>query len=176
MSTFSTAIIKLYKRLLKVRPAEHLHNDDILAQIGLPGPDILLRRQRLRYLGTILHCGTDTEWGLLSADRDWCNYLESDLQWMPEQLRRSSNLPPPEQDFSQWRSGAISILNHPRYWKRLIRRAVTHAVLQHQRLWRVRQFHRRAVHRLTDIFQADELDIATPLIPTADDRAYTMDA
>ena len=136
VSTFSAAILKLYKRLLRVRPDEHLHHDALLAQIGLPSPDVLLRRQRLRYSGTILHCGASTEWGLLSADKDWCRSVESDLIWMWEQLQRSSNLPSPDRGSGQWRH---FLLHHPRYWKRLIRRAVTHAVLQHQRKWNVQQ-------------------------------------
>ena len=36
VSTFSAAIFKLYKRLLGVRPDEHIHHEAILAHIGLP--------------------------------------------------------------------------------------------------------------------------------------------
>ena len=149
--TFHAAIFRLYRRLLRIPHDEHAYHDQILADVGLPSPDTLLRRQRLRYLGTLYRCGADHDWGILSADRDWCAYIEADLQWMWKQLQRSSDLPSPDSNYAHWQH---LIRSHPKYWKRLIRRAVTHEVLQTQRVWRVQEFHLHALRRLETIFGA----------------------
>ena len=46
------ALIRLFRRLLRVPQDCHLTDEQILYQTGLPSPSELLRVQRLRYLGT----------------------------------------------------------------------------------------------------------------------------
>eukprot|EP00435_Cladocopium_sp_Y103_P006413 s3376_g2.t1 len=130
--------------------------------VGLPAPDILLRRQRLRYLCTLFQSGCDNDWGLLSADRDWCTLLEDDLTWMWMQLRNCSSLQSPQTSFHAWRH---LILQHPGYWKRLVRRAVQHSILQTQRTWRIKEFYMAAITSLCQIFDSKielEWDLAEP--------------
>lgn len=161
-NTFATAILKLYRRLLQIPPDRHQTTEQTLAVIGLPSPDTLLRRQRLRYLGTLFRCGGGDAWGLLSADQDWCGYVEADLQWMWEQLRRSSDLPQPSSDFGHWRN---LIHRFPKYWKRLIRRATEHECLQYKRQWTIKEFHLDMIDRLRDhlcpdaVWQADDEEV-----------------
>lgn len=88
-------IIKLYKRFLKVPHDANLHDDQVLAQAGLPSPTELLRRARLRYLGTLYGCGQSVEWGLLFRDQYWRELVRDDMQWVWHQLRHSSSLPDP---------------------------------------------------------------------------------
>ena len=146
---FHAAILKLYRRLLKVPCDQHWCTDKILAEVGLPSPDTLLRRQRLRYLGTLTRCGTPQDWGIFSADTEWCAYMEHDLEWMWKQLQNSSDLPHPQKDFEPWHR----IIHHyPKYWKRLIRRATMHEVMQTQRLWKVREFYLYALERLPVLY------------------------
>ena len=68
---------------------------------------------------------------------------------MWKQLQRSSDLPSPDSNYAHWQH---LIRSHPKYWKRLIRRAVTHEVLRTQRVWRVQEFHLHALRRLETIF------------------------
>jgi len=147
VATFAAAILKLYRRLLQLRPDQHYSTEQTLAAVGLPSPDTLLRRQRLRYLCTLFRCGGGDAWGLLSADVDWCGYVEADLQWMWEQLRRSSDLPQPSSNFGHWRN---IIQQYPKFWKRLIRRATEHECLQTKRQWTIKEFHLDMVDRLRD--------------------------
>ena len=63
--TFHAAIIRLYRRLLPIAADQHLSDEAILSQVLLPSPSELLRRARLRYVATLLHCGERQEWGLL---------------------------------------------------------------------------------------------------------------
>ena len=146
---FHAAIFKLYRRLLKLPRDQHWCTDKILAEVGLPSPDTLLRRQRLRYLGTLFRCGTPHDWGFFSEDIDWCAYLEKDIEWMWKQLQRSSDLPDPQVDYTYW---TRIIRCHPKFWKRLVRRATAHEVMQQQRAWKVREFHIYAVDRLQMLF------------------------
>ena len=57
-----SSIIKLYRRLLRVPHDQHLSDDEIVATVELPSPHVLLRRQCLRYLGTLLQPGVCHDW------------------------------------------------------------------------------------------------------------------
>ena len=150
---FHAAVIKLYRRLLKLTPEQHWSVDQVLATAGMPSPDTLLRRQRLRYLCTLNRCGTQSDWGFFSADIEWCAYLEADLMWMWKQLKRSSDLPDPQVNYAHWHR---MITQHPKFWKRLVRRAVDHEIMQLQREWKIREFYEYALERLQPVFQIVE--------------------
>ena len=53
-----SAIMRLYRRLLKLAPETSLHDDDVLHQLQLPSPSELLRIARLRYLGSLFACNS----------------------------------------------------------------------------------------------------------------------
>ena len=109
--------------------------------LGLPTPTELLRRARLRYIGILIHCGAYAEWGLLSQDHEWICLIQDDLVWMWNQLCRSSELRDPAVHFDQW----LYLMRHHRgYWKRLINRAVRHAILQRRSRLGVVKLHRRS--------------------------------
>ena len=136
-------IIKLYKRLIKWVPHKHngWNDDEICDFLGLPTPTELLRRARLRYLGILIHCGAHAEWGLLSQDQQWISLVQDDLIWMWNQLCRSSELRDPTVHFEQW----LYLMRHHRsFWKRLINRAVRHAILQRRNKLCVVKLHRRS--------------------------------
>eukprot|EP00435_Cladocopium_sp_Y103_P006178 s5056_g2.t1 len=163
---YHAAVLRLYRRLLRVPHDQHLYDDELLAKVGLPAPDILIRRQRLRYLCTLLQSGMDNEWGLLSADRDWCNLMEDDLTWMWLQLQNCSSLKSPATSYNAWRH---LIIQHPGYWKKLIRRAVQHSVFQTQRLWRIKEFYMASIPSLCQIFDSQiefDWDIVQPALET----------
>ena len=77
---FHAALLRLYRRLLPVAPECHLQDDEILAELHLLSPSELIRRARLRYVATLLHCGRRHEWGLLRADAAWTSLVEDDMQ------------------------------------------------------------------------------------------------
>ena len=68
---FHSGVMRLYKRLLQWDAQRHASDDRILALVQLPSPSELLRRARLRYLGTLAGCSASAEWGLLAADESW---------------------------------------------------------------------------------------------------------
>eukprot|EP00438_Fugacium_kawagutii_P013423 Skav211299 [mRNA] locus=scaffold1052:70762:76259:- [translate_table: standard] len=156
---FKAAVMRLYKRLLRVRPDDHRTEAAILADTHLPSPELLLRRSRLRYLGQLHQAGDVVPWGLLRQDRAWCDLLRQDLAWMYDQLANSSPLLPPQDHWAQWQE----ILQFsPRYWKRLVNRATEHAVRQQRSLHGVWTFHKQAY----DYLQAYDHNVA-PLPPAA---------
>lgn len=101
----------------------------------------LLRRARLRYLGTLIHCGVHAEWGLLSLDSQWNKLLQDDLHWMWQQLCRSSDLCDPSESFAKW---LYIIQYHRGFWKRLVNRATAHAVQQRHNSLIVTKIYKRA--------------------------------
>ena len=139
------AIMRFYRRLLRVPPDAHLTDDDICSQLGAVSPTVLLRRQRLRYLGLLyLTAGPDI-WAVILHDTTWTQLLRMDLRWMHAQLQHSSHLPDPDECFNDWEH---LIRNYPGYWKRLVNRAGEHSVLQTRRATEIEQSLRRMATRL----------------------------
>ena len=141
-------IIKLYKRLCKWSPThtDGFSDDEICDNLGLPTPTEVLRRARLRYLGTLVQCEKHAEWGLLMQDQEWTCLLQDDLVWMWRQLCHSSDLCDPTTAFDQW----IYLIRHHRgYWKRLINRAVRHAILQRKNRLCIEKLYNRSFATLS---------------------------
>eukprot|EP00435_Cladocopium_sp_Y103_P014745 s1030_g3.t1 len=149
-------IMRLYKRLLKIRPDSRLTDEEILAEVALPSPGELLRASRLRYVGTLFRIGGHVHWGLLNADSAWGHLIEEDFLWMHRQLWNSSPLLDPTHHLAQW----LDIIEwHRPYWKRLIRRALTHASLQ-----RTNEFQlRRAHHGILDALRVGGVHVPRPV-------------
>jgi hypothetical protein len=72
---FHGAILRLYKRLLKLPPESALQDDEVIAQVQLPEPADLLRVTRLRYLGLLYKCEHVAPWAILRADATWTHSL-----------------------------------------------------------------------------------------------------
>ena len=132
------ALMRLFRRLLGRAHDDHLTDEDILTQVGINSPTEILRLTRLRYLGTLHKCTMLVPWGLLNGDSQWLELVQDDLTWAWHQLQGASHLPDPLMSFDVWQS---LWLHHPSYWKRLVRRAGEHAILQRQRHHRVERFH-----------------------------------
>ena len=121
------AILRLYKRLLKCAHDSHVTDRAVCTRLGLPTPTVLLRMSRLRYLGQLYNSIPQDIWNVLLQDQEWITVLEGDLQWMWSQLKHSSDLPDPADGWQRWE---YILTRHPGYWKRLVRRAADHHVLQ----------------------------------------------
>ena len=65
------AIMRLYKRLLKIDVADHVSDDQVLCALEVPSPSEVLRRARLRYISTLLQVDKSACWGLLNQDSIW---------------------------------------------------------------------------------------------------------
>ena len=134
-----SSLIRLCRRLLPRQEAQALSDDQVLSRTGLPSPTELLRIQRLRYLGMLLHCGHLVDWGVLNQDRAWLALLEDDFRWMWHQLQGATHLHDPCDHIGEW----LALVRHHRsYWKRLIRRASEHACRQRQREQNLITFHK----------------------------------
>jgi len=130
-----------------------------LAGTGLNSPTEILRIARLRYLGTLYRCQDLVPWGLLNSDKAWTRLLADDLEWMWHQLKAASALPHPAERLEPWE---MIWCHHQSYWKRLVRRAGEHALLQRQRRHRVGYFHERFCHLFEQVlpghFQVPKFD------------------
>lgn len=139
---FHAATIRLYRRLLPVSHDRHMHDLEVLSIVKLPSPIELVRRARLRYVATLLHSGQRQEWGLLERDKQWTQLVESDMHWLWKQLHHCSSLGEPKCHWPQWKE---LILNHRSYWRKLVRRASEHAILQRSNEWHLLHFHHIAI-------------------------------
>ena len=117
-SFFQSALIRLYKRLLHLPGHGHFTDLEVLGRLGLPDAEMLLRRCRLRYLGTLYE--SDVHWPLLLRDSAWLDLLEHDLEWLGQMVSNTCTLGSPLEHPGNW----DYILRHHRgYWKKLVNRA-----------------------------------------------------
>lgn len=132
------AIMRLYKRLLKTSHAAHMSDDQVLCQLAVPSPSEVLRRTRLRYISTLLQVDDSACWGLLNQDSKWNLLVQDDLIWMWRNLCNASDLGSPDIHMARW----VEIMRfHRSYWKRLVRRAFRHAILQRRKELKCQQFY-----------------------------------
>ena len=132
------AILRLYRKLLKVDPDEHLSDDMLLTTLDLPSPTEVFRRARLRYVATLLQVGGSACWGLLNQDEAWISLIHDDLRWVWHLLENACDLGEPSAHIERW----IEVMQfHRQYWKRLVRRACRHAILQRKKRFRCQQFY-----------------------------------
>lgn len=155
---FHGGILSLYRRLLKVPHDSHLTDLHVLAKVGLPMPDELLRSCRLRYFGTLHRCGSAANWGLLAEDQTWINLVQEDFQWLWTQICNTTDLPDPVMHYPAWRD---LLTFHSTYWKKLVRRSIAHAVAQRQNYLTALELHQNVGQVLHDHGWA-------PCLPTDD--------
>ena len=159
VALFNAAVIKLYRRLLRVQPDQHLADDAILSQVCLPSPIELVRRARLRYVATLFHCGERSEWGLLAKDMAWTSLVEEDMVWVWDNIWHSSTMPDPRTNWSAWKE---LIVHHRSYWRRLVRRACEHAIAQRRKVWLTHQFYEQMTIILRKIYDYEPHDNWNP--------------
>ena len=149
--------MRLYRRLLRLGPEDHVSDVEVLVLTGLPSPTELLRLARLRYLSSLISAGSATCWGWFNQDAAWGALVQDDLCWVFEQLRNASHLQDPVSHCAQW----LDLIRwHRPYWKRLLRRASQHAILQRGLHHRVLRFHLRAL----DVLESGGVAVPQPLV------------
>ena len=121
--------IRLYRRLLKAPHDAHYTDREICVQLEVPLPSTLLRQCRLRYLGLLYTTAPSDMWSLLQIDTAWTELVWDDILWMWRQINNASNLQDPTLDFAHWE---FVMRKFPGYWKRLVRRAVSHEIAQNK--------------------------------------------
>jgi len=138
-SYFHSAIFRLYRRLLKIKPDAAISDDIILEQAHLPHPDIGLRITRLRYLALLYKCETVTPWAVIRQDQAWCQQIMEDLQWLWNLVSRTTKLRDPRIHFAEWE---YILRYHRSYWKTILQRAQKLCALQHEDRLLLRTLHR----------------------------------
>ena len=169
MKKYETAVLKLYQRLLRWPHDGHHRTSELLATIQQPAPVVLLRTARLRYLVTLFQCGVPNVWHLLGEDQRWVQLVEEDMIWMWEQLHHSSSMQDPRQHAAQW----FDILqHHPKFWKRLLKRACRHDILQRRKIFQVVAFHDRFQQRMQEFMPERNHDIILMADENEDGATY----
>ena len=159
------AIMKLYRRVLRLRHDAPVSDEQVCVRLAMPLPVELLRRARLRYLGTLHRCHSTVTWSILHADDEWCALVRDDLQWMWRQLAAGVSLPDPTVSFEPWR---YLWLYHGGYWKGLIKRACAHSALQRANTLLVREAHADILHDLCSVghIECPAFPVPPPSRPT----------
>ena len=109
----------LQRRLLRT----HLSKEDIHTAAVLDVSDMasLCRRRRLGFLAALVAVGDEALWALLLFEGDWARQICDDLRWLWTTIR--TDLPFP--DRASWQGWSQFILQKPRTFRALIRRAGT---------------------------------------------------
>lgn len=110
-------------------------------------------------------------WGLLQQDTQWIAALKDDLQWMSARLLLQDPLPNPADDLAPWH---LLIETKPKYWKKLVNRAVRAEVLHRKHAHLVRSFHVSFCQRLHQVGALRELPAVVMEEDTPDTRFGCM--
>ena len=161
-------IIGLYKRLLKWPCDQPISDDEVLFRTGMPSPSELLRVRRLRYLGSLMAVDHTACWGLLNQDLEWQELVQDDFRRLWHHLQNCSDLGDPTMHLPRW----VEIIRwHRGYWRRLVRRALEHAVGVHKREFLIATAHTRFVSLLEDFDFIQRAQEAEPA-PTDDGPVF----
>ena len=119
---FSRAVWSFYRPLLGLERQADQHVDAYIcyALLDLPAPHVLLRVQRLLYLGQLASSAPPEVWALVKADRAFACQLMSDLVWLHSWTWNTTGLPAPDAEWCAW----LTLLQaHPRRYKGIVKRA-----------------------------------------------------
>ena len=136
---FHSAMLRLYRWLLKLPSDVPISDDALLAIAQLPAPEVILRISRLRYLGLLYRCEQTTPWALFRQDTAWRAEIQKDPQWMWSLIRNTSTLKDPLEHFASWE---YVLRYHRSYWKTLLQRCQHLHVRQHPDRILIRELHR----------------------------------
>eukprot|EP00435_Cladocopium_sp_Y103_P050390 s595_g15.t1 len=153
------AILRLYKHVLKIPATQHVDDQELLAQVGLPSPKTLFRGARLRYLLMLISCETVVPWGLFDQDTRWRDLVRADLRWLWHYVKDTSTLQDPDQHPQDW---LYTLRYHGKYWKTLVRRAIKLDILKHRDQWQLRHIHAGVFAQLQD---TGSLHLPAPQVP-----------
>ena len=144
---FRSAILRLYRRLLKIAPAEKITDEEVLALTELPDPAHLLSIARLRYLGLLYKCDSITPWAHLRQDVEWTQMVQADLQWLWNLVSDTSRLRDPSQHFCDWQ---YVLRYHRSYWRRLLLRGQRLSCMRHKDNLMLRKLHHDVLAHLEE--------------------------
>eukprot|EP00439_Symbiodinium_sp_Y106_P001666 s6945_g1.t1 len=119
---FSGAVWSFYRPLLGLdwQADQHIDAPSCYALLDLPSPTVLLRVQRLLYLGQLASSAPPVVWAVLKADRASASQFMSDLVWWHSWTWSTTGLPSPSDDWSAW----LTLLRTcPRRYKGIVKRA-----------------------------------------------------
>ena len=138
----SSQLISLYKALLRTEFSREriltMSHDEVLARVQLPSLEIMMHVARLRHFGLLMISGPGPLWALLEHEMNWMSLTQQSLNWMYAQIRSTIPFASPADDWASWEN---VILHQPGKWKGWLKRAQTHAVLQHLNQWSMRFWH-----------------------------------
>lgn len=139
-------VMRLYRRLLAKHYSKdeqfHMHEDRLLSILQLPHPDELLCVARLRHFAMCVTRHNRQFWALAAFDQDWLAQAREAAQWSYNQIRGRTILPPPYDD-DALREWTDYMMTQGHKFKRVIKRAAYHALLQRTIHADVHHFHDR---------------------------------
>ena len=98
-----------------------LRATDVAAVLDVSDMAVLCCRRRLGFLATLVAVGDGAIWALLTFEADWARQVCDDLRWLWATVQTALPFP----DHASWPEWAQFILQKPRTFKALIRRAGT---------------------------------------------------
>ena len=114
--------LSLCRQLLSIPKTADMHWSEaqILFAVGLPGPGICLRVERLRFLCLLVRTAPDTLWAVIRHDPTFLAAQRDALSWIFSNAGERAGLPHP---FEDWQAWTELIRSTPGRFKGLIRRA-----------------------------------------------------
>ena len=120
---------------------QHWGRDRLFVTCDMPKAEDLLASERLRFLGQLVRTGPDATWAVLQHCPLAIQAFTAACEWLYQAVRYTSNHPSPGAGWDSWLS---TMQSRPKYWKGIIRRALSWHNGQRQIRVRVESFARAA--------------------------------
>ena len=151
MKYFTSRVMSMYRGLLRATlPDTTLrfwNNSMVLSEVGLASPLQLLTEARLSYVISVCKSGPSLLWSLAAAEKDWIYSVRENKEWLHAQLKGEG----PDRFGTLWAPDYNKeIVDRPNVFKRWIRKASKHAILQHRLNCQWREWHHDFLLQLID--------------------------
>ena len=148
---FTSRVMSMYRGLLRATHPDTIlrfwNNSMVLSEVGLASPLQLLTEARLSYVISVCKSGPPLLWSLAAAEKDWICSVREDKEWPHTQLKGEG----PDRFGALWAPDYTKeIVDRPNVFKRWIRKASKHAILQHRLNCQWREWHHDFLLQLID--------------------------
>ena len=120
--------------------------EQAMAKLQVMDGVTLMSIARLRHLYQLMSQGDEYIWAFIHQDEQWLGLIAHDLLWLQRQCPKSAPAMDPRDDWQPWEA----ILTDKGCWKRLLRRAERHSILQVRKKVEWYSWHKQILSLLRD--------------------------
>ena len=121
-------------------------DEQIMTKLQVPDATTLMIIARLRYLHHLVVKGDEYVWAFVHYDGEWLGLIAHDLLWLQRQCCKAAPRVDPRDDWQPW----SQLVQAKGTWRSILKRAMTHSMLQTRKRVEWYAWHRQILMLLRD--------------------------